>query len=67
MANLNLEKKWNKFLNWMFKLDLILYKTLPSWIINKDVGGLFLHVSRIENDKNVYFFNQILLVLIYWL
>lgn len=65
MANLVLEKKWNYFLNWMFRLDLILYKTLPSWMINKDVGGLFLHVSRIENDKNVYFFNQILIVLIY--
>ena len=48
----------------MFKLDLILNKSLPSWIINKDIGGLFLHVSRTENDKNVYFFDQILAVLI---
>lgn len=57
-ANLILEQNWNRFLDWMFRLDLLLYKNMPSWIINKDVGGLFLHVNRLNIDKNVYFFNQ---------
>lgn len=67
MYNIILEKKWNDFLNWMFEYDLLFSRQSPTWLINKEIGGVFLHISRKENNKNVYYFDPILKGLIYYI